>query len=688
MKPILVLVLILTFLLTNCTNQVEYRHPFFPDTIDGVTNFSMTNHTKEDHFSGNWEAPVLIGKERKTSRRLSKGSGTLEFTLIKKEKYILETDFQSPDKTSLILLNGNSSEIKGRKKFLNGDKIKAGKNSLSFIHKKGLKFYNISVYPKRILRIKEYEKLIKNEKVMFLPGSLRFYVKAEKSELIRMKLKLNVKGNVGINIVLKADEIKKESQKKIKSGENFEIELLEGKFQEIIISFPSLDHGYLKIMDSFLVSRNQNFDEGQKKTKEIQNLAKNKNLLFILLDATRNDRTGYNGYSSETTPNIDKFSKDSLIFGNSYSEASYTLASTGTLLTGLPPDFHGVISSFYSALNKNTTTLAELFLQKNYFTGAVSSNPNFGKTYKFNRGFSVFHELFVDHPVVHAEELLAPFKTMLDSTGDKPFFIYLHFREPHDPYEIPAPFLTKFQNKYSEVSKDIPSVFRASRNDYKDNKDIDEILNKLYDGNLAYGDMVFGKVIDILNKRKLTSETVIVFLSDHGEAIGEHGVYGHGHVLYQQTIRIPLIVKIPGLGGENFNSQVITSDLVRTLTDIFDLPFPYKNKSYGKNLFTKKDGRRLVTRSINAFNYPGYTIQQYPYKLIVHFPLSEKNIVLFDLKNDPDENNIIKNEPLIKNTLLFYLFNHLSSAEEMKHEAVNPKLRKGDIESLESLGYL
>ena len=680
--------LLLLSLLISCGNEVEHKQFFLPDTIDGVTNFPLTDHTKEANFTGNWEAPVLTGKERGKTRKLSKGAGKLKFISVGQEKYILDTIFSSPDKKISILLNGSELKLEGTKKFLNEKLIKNGENFISFIHKKGLKFNNISIFPKRILRIRNYPELIKNERILFLPGSLRFFVKPVENEHISLKLDLNGRKKAELNINLKAENETKKYSRKIKNREIFEIELLKGKFQEIIISFPGLKKGFLKITESFLVRREHFSKEDEDRIKEVRDLVKGKNLLFILLDATRNDRTGYNGYTRRTTPNIDKFSINSLVFSNCYSEASYTLASTGTLLTGLPPDYHGVISNFYSSLNKKIVTLAEMFLSKDYFTGAISANPNFGRAYKFDKGFTKFDELFFNNPVVQAEEFLDPFKKMLDNSGDKPFFVYLHLREPHDPFAMPHPFLIKFQNEFSEVSKKIPSIFKASRREYEKDKEIRSLLGKLYDGNLAYGDMVFGKIIDILNRRDLSSDTIIVFLSDHGEAIGEHGVYGHGHVLYQQSMRIPLVIKIPGLKGDTYNSQVITSDLVRTLSDIFMLPYPYKMNSYGRNLLIQGKKRRLFVRSINAFNYPGYMVQQYPYKLIIHFPYNDKTMELFNLETDPGENHAIKNRPLIKKTLLFYLFNHLRSASEIKQDIVKPELKKDDVKALESLGYL
>jgi len=687
MKKILLSLLLLS-LLVSCGSEGVHKRVFLPDTIDGVTTFPLTDHTKEANFAGNWEAPVLTGKKKGKTRKLSKGSGGLKFISIAQEKYILDIIFSSPDKKIDFLLNGSELELAGTKKFLNKKLIREGENFISFIHKKGLNFNNISIFPKRILRIKNYSELIKDESILFLPGSLRYFVKPIENEYISLKLDLNQRKKVELNVHLKAENETREYRKKIESNEIFELELLKGKFQEVVISLPGLKKGFLKIAESSLVRRKHFRKKDEDRIKEVKYLVKGKNLLFILLDATRNDRTGYSGYTRRTTPNIDKFSINSLVFSNCYSEASYTLASTGTLLTGLPPDFHGVISSFYSSLNKKMVTLADMFRSKDYFTGAISANPHFGKAYKFDRGFTKFAELFFNNPVVQAEEFLKPFENMLDNSGDKPFFVYLHLREPHDPFAMPQPFFTKFQDQFSEVSNNIPSIFRGSRREYEKNREIRSLLGKLYDGNLAYADMIFGKIIDILNRRGLSSKTIVVFLSDHGEAIGEHGVYGHGHVLYQQSMRIPLVIKIPGLNGNTYDSQVITSDLVRTLSDIFLLPYPYKMNSYGRNMLIQGTERRLIVRSINAFNYPGYMVQQYPYKLIIHFPYNDSTMELFNLKTDPGENHSIRDKPLIKKTLLFYLFNHLRSASEIKQEIANPELRKNDVKSLESLGYL
>jgi arylsulfatase A-like enzyme len=385
---------------------------------------------------------------------------------------------------------------------------------------------------------------------------------------------------------------------------------------------------------------------------------------------------------------MDKLAVTSLVFKNCYSEASYTLASTGTLLTGLPPDFHGVVSGDYSSLDQKTVTLGELFQKKGYFTGAISGNPNFGKAFRYEKGFTEFIELFKTKPAPLAGDFLVPFRRMLAKTKDRPFFIYLHVREPHDPFDMPPPFLGRFQDAFPEQSAELSETGKTFWNSTVDADDDLPLLRKLYDENLHYGDWAAGEIFKILEENRLEDDTIRIFISDHGEAIGENGQIGHGHVLYQTGLRIPLLLKIPGIGLHVFNQPAITSDLVRTLCWLFDLKFPYLDFSRGKNLFHLPENRRLVARRINIKNYPGYTVIQYPYKLILHFPIEPGGSELYNLADDPLEDNPLTGHRLVRETLGFYLFNHLKNAVRLHPRMLKPALREEDLKSLESLGYL
>lgn len=684
MKNLLFPILLISIFLSSCGEKNVNETEYFPETIDGVTSFSFSDFSMENCFMGKWGAPIFR-TDKRFSRELTKGEGSLEFMALRSERYILEAQYEAASKQVSMKLNKSDLFHFGKNKFLGRDKIRAGRNHLAFLPSPGLRFRSLDIYPKRITRIRNFRKLLRDDKVLFLPGTIRYFIKPLPGEELILVLDLNgiKRTDLKVEIISRNKNLK--YNKTVGNLEKFKIKLLKEKFQEVRITPGGQKSNYIRIKKSFL---SLTIPEDDERSDELKGTMIGKNLLFILLDAARNDHMGYNGHKRDTTPNIDSFSKGAFVFRNCYSEASYTLASTGTLLTGLPPDFHGVISKHYSSLNKKSITLAKLFSIKNYYTGSVTGNPNYGKAFNYDMGFTDFLELFSDHPVVDAAEFIKPFKDLLANAGEKPFFIYLHIREPHDPFIMPPPFLGKFQSKFTSNNEDLQNFGKAFGQSYIKEGPKTELLKKIYDENLAYGDMVFGKIISILKNRKLIRDTMIVFLSDHGEAIGENGNIGHGHVLYQPGIKIPLVIKVPGKKGKYQDHQVITSDLVKTVTEIFGLPYPYVNGTSGRNLFRKDTYRRLVARSINLFNYPGYMVQQFPFKLITHFPFSPERIRLYNLEKDPEEKIPVEGKTKIRKTLLFYLFNHIKRSEKIKFEILKPKLRKSDIESLKSLGYL
>ncbi|MEN8152428.1 MAG: sulfatase [Acidobacteriota bacterium] len=684
MKNLILYILLISIFLNSCGKKVVSETEYFPETIDGVTSFSFSDFSMENYFTGNW-GPPIFRSDKRLSRELTKGEGSLEFIALKPERYILNAQYETDTEGISAKLNKKEFNLTAKNKFISSKKINRGRNSLTILSSPGLRFRSLDIYPKRITRIRNFRELIRDDKVLFLPGTIRYFINPFHDEELILTLDLNGKRKVNLKVEIFSES--KNLKYYIKAGnlKKLKIKLLGGRFQEVRITPEGQKGNYIRIENSLLARTNP---VGRKNIDDMTVITKGKNLLFILLDAARNDHMGYNGHKRDTTPNIDSFSKDSFVFRNCYSEASYTLASTGTLLTGLPPDFHSVISKQYSSLNKKSITLAKLFSIKGYYTGSITGNPNYSKAFNYNIGFTDFLELFSDHPVVDAAEFIKPFENMLEKAGEKPFFIYLHIREPHDPFIMPHPFLGKFQSKFTSLSKDFKDFGKAFGQSFIKEGPKTELLKKIYDENLAYGDMVFGRIISILKNRKLLRDTMIVFLSDHGEAIGENGNIGHGHVLYQQGLRIPLVIKIPGKKGKHYDCQVITSDLVKTITEIFGLSYPYSNVTSGRNLFSKDTGRRLIARSINIFNYPGYMTQQYPFKLITHFPFSPERAKLYDLEKDPGEKNPVEGETIIRKTLLFNLFNHIKRSEKIKFEILKPKLRKSDIESLKSLGYI
>jgi len=335
------------------------------------------------------------------------------------------------------------------------------------------------------------------------------------------------------------------------------------------------------------------------------------------------------------------------------------------------------------------TTIAELFHKRGYFTGAISANPYFGKAYRLDRGFDEFRELFEGKKQVLAEDFIEPFREILSQAQGKPFFVCLHIREPHQDYLMPPPFLGYFQNKYAGQTEEYINKMREILQSERNSKEDLLLLKDLYDENLLYADSAVGRLLQILEEKNIERRTLKIITADHGECLGEHGLVGHNVILYREGIHIPLIVNIPGVHPKVTDRPAVTSDIVVTLADLFELEFPYSTSSRGLNLFNLPNERRRICRALSsAQGFPGYTVEHYPYKLIAYLPNAAETSELYNLQDDPQENVNLEGHGLIRDTLFYYLYDYLKASEKSPQESENAELREKDLQQLKSLGYI
>ena len=290
--------------------------------------------------------------------------------------------------------------------------------------------------------------------------------------------------------------------------------------------------------------------------------AQGANLIVIALDAARADHFGVYGYARDTTPHLDRFLAESIIFEDAHSQAPNTKASVSSLLTSQFPDTHGVVG-MYVALPSELSVLPEVLRAQGFRTVCFSANPFLSSSFAFGRGFDEFHEVFRDVHLdvnqlgrVPAELVAARASDWFREHQDERFFAYLHFLEPHDPYEPPEPFLSRYVSEgESEADR----------------------LMAHYDGNLAYADSVVGSLLAEIEELGLMERSVIVFLADHGEAFGEHGYFGHTGSVYTETTRVPLAFRLPpasGIEAGRLSMMVSVVDVMPTALDVLGLPFP------------------------------------------------------------------------------------------------------------------
>ena len=423
------------------------------------------------------------------------------------------------------------------------------------------------------------------------------------------------------------------------------------------------------------------------------------NTLVILLDSARADRFSTYGYKRSTTPNIDRLADSSLVFSDAYAEAAYTLASTGSLFSGLAPDYHNAVSNYYGGLPSQVETLAETFKAKGYHTAAVSAIPYCGSTFNMHQGFDTFIELFKDKKQPLAEEFLPHFQRIIADTqkNKQKFFTYLHIREPHIDFLMEPPFFGSFHKGYETYPnepflKRLKDIYFAA-GDYKSRKFSEEdiaLLSDSYDENLLKADHEVKRLLDVLKTKKIDNNTIVVILGDHGEGLNEHQLIGHNTILFREGLHIPMIVHIPGITAAKIEVPypVSTTDLTATLKQLVAAKSKPISKPASKGLFRRMNRKLSIARTIffSRF-YPFYSLQEGSYRTIVPFPLSMRSASLFDIKKDPAERSSIE-DSFVQEYFLFQLRNFFRNKNSLRLNPKKTTLEQSEIESLKSLGYL
>ncbi len=318
-------------------------------------------------------------------------------------------------------------------------------------------------------------------------------------------------------------------------------------------------------------------------------------VVLVVFDALYAGRVTHLGYERETTPNLDALAADGASFRSAFSPAPYTLAGIPSILTGRLPDHHGVTNNL-ARLHDEEHTLAELLAAKGYTTVAAVTNLNGSSVYGVDQGFERFVELFepqgdeeVDHVarsgeayrIPAADELVAFAADALARRAEgERLFLYLHVLEPHSPYKAPESFRSRwldpaYEGRFAsgETKPFVDTVHDRWR---PDQHDVQAAI-ALYDGNLAWADHNLGHLVDLLRLEELYDDALIVVTSDHGEAMFEHGRWGHNLHLYDEMLRVPLVVKLPASRarpGLVSDTLVSTMDIVPSVCEWLDAPLP------------------------------------------------------------------------------------------------------------------
>ncbi len=414
-----------------------------------------------------------------------------------------------------------------------------------------------------------------------------------------------------------------------------------------------------------------NLIAGQGDTKPLTNV------VLVTVDTLRADHLRAYGYEAVKTPAINALAAEGVLFENVIVQTPITLPSHASILTGTYPFYHG-LQDVVGRLRDGVPTLAEWFKEQGYATGAVVGSSVLLSQWGLSRGFDFYEDNFptqgirqvdfsrVERPANHVIDLALRW---VEGKRDQPFFLWIHLYDPHDPYEPPEPFASQY--------RDQP-----------------------YDGEVEFIDSELGRFFEVLKQWGLYQDSLIVFTSDHGESLGEHKEKYHAYYIYDCSLRIPLVFRVPPhlsrgqlSPGSRIPNQVRSVDIAPTVMQL--LGKQVTEWIQGEGLVAMMAGKRpnIHLGAYAETHYPrihfGWSpLFSYstPGQKYIEAPISE----LYDLKQDSGElQNIIETESALANQLKNRMYEL-----QKKYAPVNPgaggteEVDAATIERLKSLGYV
>lgn len=393
------------------------------------------------------------------------------------------------------------------------------------------------------------------------------------------------------------------------------------------------------------------------------------NVLLITLDTTRSDRIGCYGYNKAQTPALDALAAQGIVFERAYTPAPLTLPAHASLMTGLYPPEHGLITNGRGRLADGVPTLAESLQRAGYDTAAFVGSFVLHSKFGLTRGFEIYDDDMTNtEPTEHGLHRQRDGKRVVDRALSwlsqprrKPFLCWVHLYDPHHPYVM-------HEDEFGDQFKELP-----------------------YEGEIAYVDRLVGRLVDYLDQNQLRRQTLIVVVGDHGEGLGEHDEEEHSLTLYDATLRVPWIWAGYGVttDGRRVPQTVTLTDLSPTVLDTLgQKSLPGVN---GRSLRPALQGDALD--AVDCFGMSDDPLFEHGCAPVRSLATAEWKYIrstepeLYDLAADPHElKNLAKEQPERLAEMESRLAN-LESAMTLRKSA-DVQLSPQERRALESLGYL
>jgi arylsulfatase A-like enzyme len=448
------------------------------------------------------------------------------------------------------------------------------------------------------------------------------------------------------------------------------------------------------------------------------------NIVLIIVDTLRADHVGAYGYTRDTTPNVDEFAGEGILFRRAYSTSSKTTQSVGSIMTGLYPHNHQV-RSMYHRLDVSFKTLAERLKDDGYTTAAFIRNPWLRERSGFHQGFdhvNVINPKINELLVVQLLLKMGLIEEQSDEAGgctddviewlhknrNRRFFMWIHYMDPHWRYTPPSPFESLFDPGFRGefTVNDFNEHERLKFDVTEAEKQLGHAVG-LYDGEIAFNDKNVGRLLDTLKELEVYDNTLIIYTSDHGEEFGEHDAfYDHGPYLYDEEVWVPLIVKLPGGGeaGKVIETPVSLIDITQTILEVAGSPYDLTKMDGGGLMGVIKglENHSLIyAESENIRDarerkyYDGIKgkwrmVVSWPWKLIL-IPHPDGDIIeLYNLVEDPlEKTDLSLDKPDVKARLEEDLREWMAGDPKADDEStLDRKISRDQEKILKDLGYI
>ena len=424
-----------------------------------------------------------------------------------------------------------------------------------------------------------------------------------------------------------------------------------------------------------------------------------RSVVLIVVDTLRADHLGVYGYDRPTSPNLDEWAEGGAVFEHAFSTSPWTLPSFGTMFTGQLPSRHlaGTFvrgadgrppnRSQFGRLDPSLPTLAEAANAAGFTTAAVINNAFLGPRFGVDRGFDTYDFAPASNKQLRrADVVVDRALDWLHGRGATPFFLVIHFFDPHMDYDPPEATRGHFsaalpQTELPRVTEQIRATLR--RGDVFDR----DYLVALYDEEILFVDRQLGRLFESLDADGLSDNTVVMLTSDHGEELFDHDGFEHGHTIYNELLHVPLVMRGPGIQPARHDLPVSLLDLFPTVLGAFGQAV--SDGAPGRSLWSVLDGGELPDRPAYAertlYGAEHQAIIDWPYKLIRR---GGDETRLFDLSADVGEHHdVAASHPEDANRLRGLLDATLAAASG-PGAADEVDMDEETLKALRSLGYV